>query len=186
MRPDKLGVLQQDQFAYDRFTVADTVTMGNKRLWSALQEREALYEKSADMTDAEGMRLGELEGIVGQEDGYEAEANAAILLQGLDIPNALHQRKMAGLQGGQKVRVLLAQALFGHPAALLLDEPTNHLDLEAINALNIALQKYEGTVLIVTHDEDVMDEVGTRVWSFAHGEVTDFKGGYEEFEAASG
>ncbi len=184
-RPVKLGVLRQDQFAYDQFTVADTVIMGNTRLWSALQEREALHEKSADMTDAEGMRLGELEGIVGQEDGYEAEANAAILLQGLDIPNELHQRKMAELQGGQKVRVLLAQALFGHPAALLLDEPTNHLDLESINALNIALQKYEGTVLIVTHDEDVMDEVGTRIWSFAQGEITDFKGGYEEFEATS-
>ena len=142
VRPEKLGVLRQDQFAFDRFTVSDTVVMGNKRLWSALQERDALYDQAADMTDADGMRLGELEGIVGQEDGYEAEANAAVLLQGLDIPNALHQRTMAELQGGQKMRVLLAQALFGRPAALLLDEPTNHLDLDSIHWLRDFMTRY--------------------------------------------
>src|SRR5678815_4554012 len=101
-RPEKLGVLSQDQFAFDRFRVVDTVIMGNKRLWTALEERERLYEKGADMTDDDGMRLGELEGIVGDEDGYSAESNAAILLQGLDIPDALHERKMSELQGGQK------------------------------------------------------------------------------------
>src|ERR1044071_3384926 len=143
-RPEKLGVLRQDQFAFDAFRVIDTVIMGNPRLWSALQEREHLYAKSA-MTDADGMRLGELEGIVGEEDGYEAESQAAILLQGLDIPDALHRRTMAELQGGQKVRVLLAQALFGHPAALLLDEPTNHLDLDSIHWLREFLERYEGT-----------------------------------------
>jgi len=116
LRPAKLGVLRQDQFAFDQFRVIDTVIMGNHKLWSALQERELLYTKS-DLTDAEGMRLGELEGIVGDEDGYEAEANAAILLQGLDIPEPLHERTMSEMQGGQKVRVLLAQALFGHPEA---------------------------------------------------------------------
>src|ERR1051326_4529185 len=100
--PAKLGVLRQDQFAFDAFRVVDTEIMGNKRLWSELQERQHLYAKSA-MTDADGMRLGELEGIVGEEDGYEAESQAAILLQGLDIPDALHQRTMAELQGGQKV-----------------------------------------------------------------------------------
>ena len=113
--PTKLGVLRQDQFAFDQFRVIDTVIMGNTRLWSALEEREQLYAK-ADMTDEDGMRLGELEGIVGEEDGYTAESDAAILLQGLDIPDALHERTMGELQGGQKVRVLLAQALFGHPA----------------------------------------------------------------------
>src|SRR5262249_25236186 len=107
-RPEKLGVLRQDQFAFDEFRVIDTVIMGNARLWSALQERETLYAKS-DLSDAEGMRLGELEGIVGEEDGYEAESSAAILLQGLDIPDELHGRTMAELQGGQKVRVLLAR-----------------------------------------------------------------------------
>src|SRR5881394_2253337 len=113
--PRKLGVLSQDQFAFDALRVIDTVVMGNKRLWSALQERELLYAKT-NMTNADGMRLGELEGIVGDEDGYEAESHAAILLQGLDIPDALHGRTMGELQGGQKVRVLLAQALFGRPA----------------------------------------------------------------------
>src|SRR2546430_9844824 len=116
-RPDKRGVLRQDQFAFDRFRVVDAVIMGNERLWSALQERELLYEKS-ELTDAEGMRLGELEGIVGDEDGYEAESNAAILLQGLDIPDALHHRTMAELQGGQKVRVLLAQRSEEHTSEL--------------------------------------------------------------------
>src|SRR6266508_3382163 len=99
VRPPKLGVLRQDQFAFDAFRVIDTVIMGNPRLWSALQEREALYAKR-DMTDADGMRLGELEGIVGEEDGYSAESDAAILLQGLDIPSALHERSVSGLQSG--------------------------------------------------------------------------------------
>jgi ATPase subunit of ABC transporter with duplicated ATPase domains len=108
--------------------------MGNQRLWKAMTERDKLYEKP-DMSNEDGMRLGELEGIVGEEDGYSAESNAAVLLQGLDIPDELHERKMAELQGGQKVRVLLAQALFGSPTALLLDEPTNHLDLDSIHWL---------------------------------------------------
>ena len=123
--PAKLGVLRQDQFAFDQFRVIDTVIMGNARLWTALEEREQLYAK-ADMTHDDGMRLGELEGIVGEEDGYTAESDAAILLQGLDIPDELHERTMGELQGGQKVRVLLAQALFGQPAgaaARRADEP---------------------------------------------------------------
>ena len=114
-RPKKMGILRQDQFAFDRFRVIDAVIMGNAPLWSALEERDGLYAKT-DMTDEDGMRLGELEGIVGEEDGYTAESDAAILLQGLDIPDELHERTMAELQGGQKVRVLLAQALFGRPA----------------------------------------------------------------------
>jgi len=184
VRPDKLGVLQQDQFAYDRFTVADTVTMGNTRLWRARQEREALYEKSADMTDAEGMRLGELEGIVGQEDGYEAEANAAILLQGLDIPNALHQRKMAELQGGQKVRVLLAQALFGHPAALLLDEPTNHLDLDSIHWLRDFMTRYDGTLIVVSHDRHFLNAVCTHIADIDYQTIITYTGGYDDMVLA--
>ncbi|MGC1359540.1 MAG: ATP-binding cassette domain-containing protein, partial [Silvibacterium sp.] len=119
VRPKKIGVLSQDQFAFDAYRVIDTVIMGNKPLWAALEERDAIYSK-AELTDDDGMRLGELEGIVGEEDGYTAESDAAILLQGLDIPDELHERKMSELQGGQKVRVLLAQALFGKPQALLL------------------------------------------------------------------
>ena len=117
-RPAKVGVLRQDQFAFDRFRVVDTVIMGNHRLWSALEEREHLYAKPS-MTNEDGMRLGELEALVGEEDGYTAESDAAILLEGLDIPHDLHERSMAELQSDQKVRVLLAQALFGHPDALL-------------------------------------------------------------------
>src|SRR5438128_2225100 len=142
-RPEKLGVLSQDQFAFDAFRVVDTVIMGNKRLWKALDERERLYGV-ADMTDADGMRLAELEGIVGEEDGYTAESDAAVLLDGLDIPEALHEKQMSELQGGQKVRVLLAQALFGTPEVLLLDEPTNHLDLESVRWLQDYIRNYSG------------------------------------------
>src|SRR5712672_4467319 len=144
VHPKKLGVLSQDQFAFDAYRVIDTVIMGNKRLWTALEEREKIYAKT-DMTDEDGMRLGELEGVVGEEDGYSAESDAAVLLQGLDIADALHERTMAELQGGQKVRVLLAQALFGHPDALLLDEPTNHLDLYSIHWLEEFLGRHDGT-----------------------------------------
>ncbi len=146
VRPRKLGVLSQDQFAFDAYTAIDTVIMGNKRLWAAMQERDAIYSKP-DMTDEDGMKLGELEGIVGEEDGYTAESDAAILLQGLDIPDEAHSRKMSELQGGQKVRVLLAQALFGHPQALLLDEPTNNLDLDSIHWLQGFLNAYDGVVI---------------------------------------
>src|SRR6202008_2603040 len=112
VRPRKMGVLRQDQFAFDNYRVIDTVIMGNKALWAALEERDRIYEKP-EMSDEDGMRLGELEGVIGEEDGYTAESDAAILLQGLDIPDELHERKMGEIQGGQKVRVLLAQALFG-------------------------------------------------------------------------
>src|SRR5436190_7779255 len=151
IRPERVGVLRQDQYAFDQFRAIDTVIKGNPRLWDALEERELLYSQ-ASLTDDEGMRLGELEGIIGDEDGYSAESEAAVLLQGLDIPDALHERKMAELQGGQKVRVLLAQALFGQPSALLLDEPTNHLDLDSIHWLQRFLERYEGTLIVISHD----------------------------------
>jgi ABC-type Mn2+/Zn2+ transport system ATPase subunit len=120
VRPRKLGVLRQDQFAFDAYRVIDTVIMGNKPLWAALEERDRIYAKP-EMSNEDGMRLGELEGTIGDEDGYTAESDAAVLLDGLDIAEPLHDRKMGELQGGQKVRVLLAQALFGKPPALLLD-----------------------------------------------------------------
>src|SRR5580704_3690289 len=115
-RTRKLGVLRQDQYAFDHHRVIDTVIMGNQRLWAALAERDELYSR-ADLSNEDGMRLGELEGIVGEEDGYTAASDAAVLLQGLDIAGELHERRMGELQGGQKVRVLLAQALYGHPEA---------------------------------------------------------------------
>ena len=132
VRPKKVGLLRQDQYAFDAYRVLDVVIMGNHRLWNALNERDLLYARP-DLSNEDGMRLGELEGIVGEEDGYSAESDAAVLLQGLDIAHSLHEQKMGELQGGQKMRVLLAQALFGHPQALLLDEPTNHLDLDSIH-----------------------------------------------------
>jgi ATPase subunit of ABC transporter with duplicated ATPase domains len=152
-RPKKIGILRQDQFAFDKFRVIDTVIMGNATLWKALQEREALYAKPHDeLTDADGMRLGELEGIVGEENGYTAEADAGVLLDGLGIEADLHERKMGELQGGQKVRVLLAQALFGNPSALLLDEPTNNLDPSSIEAVGTMLSRWPGTIVVVSHD----------------------------------
>src|SRR6478735_8997698 len=179
-RPEKLGVLRQDQFAFDKFRVVDTVIMGNRRLWSALEERERLYEKGADMTDDDGMRLGELEGIVGDEDGYGAESDAAILLQGLDIDDSLHERLMGELQGGQKVRVLLAQALFGNPAALLLDEPTNHLDLDSIHWLKDFLVRYEGTLIVISHDRHFLNAVTTHTADIDYQTIITYTGGYDE------
>jgi len=172
--------LDSDQYAFDAFRVLDTVIMGNARLWEALTERDALYNKT-DMTDEDGMRLGELEGVVGEEDGYSAESDAAVLLQGLDIPDALHERQMSELQGGQKVRVLLAQALFGQPSALLLDEPTNHLDLTAKEVLLAALLEYAGTLVIVAHDRYLLDRLPTQVVEVGAGHAVRYLGNYEDY-----
>src|SRR6185503_9803506 len=160
-----------------------TVIMGNHRLWSALEERDVLYAK-ADMTDADGMRLGELEGIVGEEDGYEAESNAAILLQGLDIPDDLHHRLMSEIQGGQKVRVLLAQALFGNPQALLLDEPPNHLDLDSIHWLEDFLIRYEGTLIVISHDRHFLNRVCTHIADIDYETIITYTGGYDDMVVA--
>jgi ATPase subunit of ABC transporter with duplicated ATPase domains len=181
--PAKLGVLRQDQFAFDEFRVIDTVVMGNTRLWKALQDREVLYAKT-DLTDDDGMRLGELEGIVGEEDGYSAESDAAILLQGLDIADELHDRKMAELQGGQKVRVLLAQALFGHPDALLLDEPTNHLDLDSIHWLREFLIRYDGTLIVISHDRHFLNGVCTHTADIDYQTIITYTGGYDDMVVA--
>ena len=181
--PAKLGVLRQDHFAFDRFRVIDTVIMGNARLWSALEEREQLYAKAA-MTNEDGMRLGELEGIVGDEDGYTAESDAAILLQGLDIADGMHERTMGELQGGQKVRVLLAQALFGHPQALLLDEPTNHLDLESIHWLREFLVRYEGTLIVISHDRHFLNAVCTHIADIDYQTIITYTGGYDDMVLA--
>src|ERR1700752_596046 len=183
VRPKKVGVLSQDQYAFDAFRVIDTVIMGNKGLWKALAERDAIYEKS-ELTDEEGMRLGELEGIVGEEDGYTAESDAAILLQGLDIPDALHERTMGGLQGGQKVRFLLAQALYGHPAALLLDEPTNHLDLDSIHWVEDFLGLYEGTLIVISHDRHFLNNVCTHIADIDYETIITYTGGYDDMVVA--
>src|SRR2546421_591217 len=178
-RPQKLGVLRQDQYAFDSYRVLDTVIMGNGRLWSAMTERDALYEKP-EMSNEDGMRLGELEGIVGEEDGYSADSDAAVLLQGLDIPDALHQRKMGELQGGQKMRVLLAQALFGHPEALLLDEPTNHLDLDSIHWVEEFLNRYDGTLIVISHDRHFLNRVCTHIADIDYETIITYTGTYDD------
>ena len=128
------------------------------------------------------MRLGELEGTVGEEDGYTAEADAAILLDGLDIPIELHERKMGELQGGQKVRVLLAQALFGHPQALLLDEPTNHLDLDSIHWLQSFLNNYDGVVIVISHDRHFLNSVCTHIADIDYETIITYTGTYDDMK----
>jgi ATPase subunit of ABC transporter with duplicated ATPase domains len=184
-RPKKFGVLSQDQFAFDEFRVIDTVIMGNKPLWTALAERDALYAKPyEELTEEDGMRLGELEGVVGDEGGYEAESDAAVLLDGLDIPTELHERRMGELQGGQKVRVLLAQALFGRPPALLLDEPTNHLDLDSVHWLQDYLRVYEGVLIVISHDRHFLNSVCTHVADIDYETVITYTGGYDDMVLA--
>ena len=179
VRPKKLGILRQDQSVFDELRVIDTVIMGNLPLWKALAEREVLYSK-ADLTDEDGMRLGELEGIVSEEDGYTAESDAAVLLDGLDIAEPLHNRLMGEIQGGQKVRVLLAQALFGNPAALLLDEPTNYLDLQSIHWLQEFLTRYNGSLVVISHDRHFLNTVCTNIADIDYQTIITYAGGYDD------
>src|SRR6202162_4898494 len=184
-RPKKLGILRQDQFAFDQFRVIDTVIMGNAPLWKALQERDVLYAKPHEqLTNKDGMRLGELEGVVGDEGGYTAEADAAILLDGLGVESALHERKMSELQGGVKVRVLLAQALFGSPPALLLDEPTNHLDLDSVHWLQDYLHDYEGVLIVISHDRHFLNSICTHTADIDYQTIIMYTGGYDDMVIA--
>ena len=184
-RPKKMGILRQDQFAFDKFRVLDTVIMGNTLLWKALEERDALYAKHHDhLTNEDGMRLGELEGIVGEEGGYTAEADAGVLLDGLGIEADLHERKMGELQGGQKVRVLLAQALFGNPSALLLDEPTNNLDLDSVHWLKEYLCEYHGVLIVISHDRHFLNSVCTHTADIDYQTIIMYPGGYDDMVLA--
>jgi len=184
-RPKRIGILRQDQFAFDKFRVIDTVIMGNATLWKALEERDALYAKPHDdLTNDDGMRLGELEGIVGEEGGYTAEADAGVLLDGLGIDAAVHERKMGELQGGQKVRVLLAQALFGNPSALLLDEPTNNLDLDSVHWLKEYLCEYHGVLIVISHDRHFLNSVCTHTADIDYQTIIMYPGGYDDMVLA--
>ncbi|MBG9737669.1 ABC-F family ATP-binding cassette domain-containing protein [Paenibacillus alvei] len=175
---DRLSVLKQDHYAYDEFKVLDTVIMGHERLYSIMKEKDALYAK-ADFTEEDGMRAGELEGEFAELDGWEAEANAGEMLIGLGIPRDFHDKQMSELDGNQKVRVLLAQALFGNPNILLLDEPTNHLDLESINWLENFLMDYEGTVIVVSHDRHFLNKVCTHIADIDFGKIQLYSGNYD-------
>src|SRR6267154_1672079 len=183
VRAKKLTVLSQDQFAFDAYRVIDTASMGNKRRWAAMEESNHIYEKP-EMSNEDCMRLGELEGVVGEEDGYSAETDAAILLQGLDIPDSVHERKMGEMPSGQKMRVLLAQALFGHPQALLLDEPTNHLDLDSIHWLQDFLNRYDGVLITISHDRHFLNSICTHIADIDYETIITYTGGYDDMVMA--
>ncbi|MDY2725275.1 MAG: ATP-binding cassette domain-containing protein, partial [Anaerostipes faecalis] len=174
----RLSVLKQDHYQYDDHLVLDTVMMGNQRLYEIMKEKEALYAKE-DFTDEDGIRASELEGEFADMNGWEAESDAATLLNGLGIPNELHYMKMADLNGSQKVKVLLAQALFGNPDILLLDEPTNHLDLDAIYWLEEFLINFDNTVIVVSHDRYFLNKVCTHIADIDYAKIQLFSGNYD-------
>ena len=176
----RLSVLEQDHFKYDEFPVMDTVIMGNQRLYDIMKEKDAIYAKE-DFSDEDGIRASELETEFAEMDGWEAESNAAMLLNGLGIETELHYEQMANLTGSQKVKVLLARALFGNPDILLLDEPTNHLDTESIQWLEAHLRQYKGTVIAVTHDRYFLDNVAGWILELDRGEGIPWKGNYSSW-----
>ncbi|MCM3702889.1 ABC-F family ATP-binding cassette domain-containing protein [Paenibacillus macerans] len=175
---ERLAVLKQNHFEYDEYPVLETVIMGHGRLYSIMKEKDALYAK-ADFSEEDGMRAGELEGEFAELNGWDAEPDAAAMLIGLGIPRELHDKKMAELSGNEKVRVLLAQALFGNPQNLLLDEPTNHLDLESIQWLENFLMDYEGTVIVVSHDRHFLNKVCTQIADIDFGKIQMYVGNYD-------
>ena len=174
----RLSFLQQDHFKYDAYTVLDTVIMGNKRLYEIMKEKDAIYAKE-DFTDEDGIRASELEGEFAEMNGWEAESDAATLLNGLGIETDLHYSQMADLTGSQKVKVLLAQALFGNPDILLLDEPTNHLDLPAIEWLEEFLINFDNTVIVVSHDRYFLNKVCTHTADIDYGKIQLYAGNYD-------
>ncbi|MBW2673377.1 MAG: ATP-binding cassette domain-containing protein [Deltaproteobacteria bacterium] len=183
-RGERIAVLSQDQFAFDAHTVFNTVVMGHKKLYKVMAERETLYSK-ADFTEEDGIRSGELEAKFGEMNGYEAEAEAAVLLNGLGIPEGMRQKKMKELDGSDKVRVLLAQALFGNPDILLLDEPSNQLDLKTITWLEEFLSRFQNTVIIVSHDRHFLNQVCTHVADIDYGKIQVYAGNYDFWYQAS-
>lgn len=174
----RLSFLQQDHFKYDQFDVLNTVIMGNKRLYEIMKEKEVLYSKE-DFTEEDGIKVSELEGEFATLDGWNAETEAAMLLNGLGIEVSLHDKLMSELTGNEKVKVLLAQALFGNPDVLLLDEPTNHLDLEAIRWLEKFLMNFENTVIVVSHDRYFLNKVCTHIADIDYAKIQLYSGNYD-------
>ena len=175
---DRMSVLEQDHFKYDEYNVMDTVIMGNRRLYDIMKEKEALYAKE-DFTDADGEKAAELEGEFAEMNGWEAETEADQLLNGLGIPMDLHTAPMSALDGRQKVKVLLAQALFGRPSIVLLDEPTNGLDIESIDWLEEFLMDYPGTIIVVSHDRHFLNAVCTHIVDIDYNKVQMYAGNYD-------
>ena len=174
----RMSVLKQEHFAYDEYTVLDTIIMGNKRLYDIMKEKDALYEKE-DFSDEDGIKAAELEAEFAEMDGWEADSNASKLMQGLGLDESIMYSQMADLGGNEKVKVLLAQALFGDPDIILLDEPTNHLDLQAIEWLEDFLLDYEGTVIVVSHDRYFLNVVCTHIVDIDYSKVKMYVGNYE-------
>ncbi len=174
----RMSVLEQDHFKYDEYTVMDTVIMGNQRLYDIMKEKDAIYAKE-DFTDEDGVRAAELEAEFAEMDGWEAESNAAQLLNGLGIETDLHYMMMADMDGNQKVKVLLARALFGNPDILLLDEPTNHLDMDAIAWLEEFLINFDNTVIVVSHDRYFLNKVCTHIADIDYGKIQLYAGNYD-------
>ena len=175
---ERLSVLQQDHFKYDEYMVLDTVIMGNKRLYDIMKEKDAIYAKE-DFSDEDGIRASELEAEFAEMDGWNAESDAAMLLNGLGIETDVHYKMMSELDGNQKVKVLLAQALFGNPDVLLLDEPTNHLDLDAIAWLEEFLINFENTVIVVSHDRYFLNKVCTHIADIDYAKIQLYAGNYD-------
>ena len=175
---ERLSVLQQDHFKYDAYTVMDTVIMGNQRLYDIMKEKDAIYAKE-DFTDEDGIRASELEAEFAEMDGWNAESDAATLLNGLGVDTDIHYKQMSELDGNLKVKVLLAQALFGNPDVLLLDEPTNHLDLDAIAWLEEFLIEFENTVIVVSHDRYFLNKVCTQIADIDYAKITLYAGNYD-------
>jgi len=175
---ERLAVLKQNHYEFDDYEVLKTVIMGHKRLVEIMDEKDALYAKP-DFSDADGIRVSELECEFAELDGWEAEPEAARLLNGLGIPESQHSMKMADLTGNEKVRVLLAQALFGNPDILLLDEPTNHLDIDSINWLENFLADFENTVIVVSHDRHFLNQVCTHIADVDFGAIQLYVGNYD-------
>lgn len=181
---ERIAVLSQDQFAFDEYSVINTVLMGHKKLFKVMAERESIYAKS-DFTEEDGIRSAELEAKFGEMNGYEAEAEVAVLLKGLGVPEEMRDKKMKELDGGDKVRVLLAQALFGNPDILLLDEPTNQLDLPTITWLEEFLGRFQNTVIIVSHDRHFLNQVCTHMADIDFGKIQVYVGNYDFWYEAS-
>ena len=175
---ERMAVLKQDHFLFDEFDVVECVLYGHKRLYDIRKEKDALYMKE-DFTDEDGIKAAELEGEFAELDGWAAESNAEMLLNGLGVTNEFHYAKMKELTGGQKVKVLLAQALFGNPDILLLDEPTNHLDIHAIKWLEDFLMNFENTVIVVSHDRHFLNKVCTNIADIDYGKINMFVGNYD-------